>query len=299
MSLKITILFFLIVSAAGCVKIQDSENPESPAPVSKSLPPPEVYEKSALVVDEDLYLWEGEVLNAEQIRHKDTSRKLAALQVYKFDVLELKSGGVLYTLGNDVKIEVADFISDGAIQTFPEGRVAPAGHVGRDGGNIELRLQNPRGYLKAILRGERGGKGADGAPPDEALRGDPGRVYSCAQVERKEHDPSQLLGKQGKRGHPAKDGFRGGNSGGMNIYYPLDADLVFVFEKCPGKGGEGGRGGAGGVRGPAGRACIIQPDERSLSVDYLRGDNGKDGKEGAEGQSQTVCRWWGQQSQCL
>ncbi len=134
------------------------------------------------------------------------------------DSVEFTEEGVLYTLGNNVRLHIKNLVSKkGKITTFPKNAIAAFGHDGRSGGNIFVTIDNAEGHLSFELRGENGGEGLKGPTPDESLKGPTGAFRSLGK------NPFICLGLPGESGGQGRKGFtgmqgqRGGDSGTLEL----------------------------------------------------------------------------------
>jgi hypothetical protein len=200
------------------------------------------------------------------------------------------------------------------IATFPEGSKALVGKDGRSGGQLRFEAEQATGQLRVELRGEDGGDGLPGDPPDHRNRGvdrpshvAPSFTYSTLPC----YDSSYCVGLQttyrctspvplgmdadpGKQGHPGKPGRHGGNSGKLDFQFRSFESLDLLVLNEVGRGGLGGEGGEGGEPGKPGLAwrppgntvdCSAMVDGRPGA----RGVPGFPGNPGMDGRIEMSC----------
>lgn len=305
-TMNVLIMILAMTQICACVEIRDKQSPEPPPMVK-------VQQFGDLVIDEPMYVYAGKILNAADLAQeqkeaatakveavKNSANKLAEHDFeFQFNRLTLTERGVLYTLGNNVRLHVADLKSSGLITTFPEEQTAEQNKDGRAGGHILIDIENGEGALKLILRGEKGGKGLSGASPDKSMKGATGAAGRDGDGFGSNGICSSRatgggLGGQGKKGHPGKDGKTGGDSGTLDLRIQNGQNLTYSIQRKPGRGGErgeGGLGGEGGENGQSGNASF------SCGGFVLMGgiNRGPDGEVGDKGQlgsdgiSQSMC----------
>jgi|GEM_PF-2247291 len=277
---KIHILAVLTTVLSGCIEVKNGEEePTVPAMV-------EVQSEGRRVIDEPMYLYEGRFLTKTELDYelyKNPAGKKNATRDYEFSFtdLEITENGVLYTLGNNVRLHVQNLkTNNGTIVTFPEGATAVQGQNGRHGGHIFLHAQTAQGNLKVQLRGENGGRGVNGKAPDASLKGVNGAPGICTMMNSVLVPVPGKPGGKGLKGYPGGSGGRGGDSGSLEIMITNGEGFSHQVEKIPGLGGKGGSGGAGGEGGDNGEPQCLKglPKQRGPQGDS--GDNGADGKDG-------------------
>lgn len=227
--------------------------------------------------------------------------------VLRYDRLVIGRNAQFITQGLNVKIEIKELISDGGtIRTFKSDQIAAVGTNGRGGGNLELVIGKARGDLQIVMQGEHGGKGVDGAAPDESLRGPRGmrgrdaRYFTSMEgrVFLNSRAHNGLPGGQGLPGFPGGNGFKGGDSGKVSIKVADGEDFQFTYGKSRGRGGPGGVGGAGGPGGYGGEPGIETPPGyngppvRAYAVVGPlgpQGPQGPTGQVGINGYEEKIC----------
>jgi hypothetical protein len=163
--------------------------------------------------------------------------------------------GVLTTNGFNVILNARFLESDdGVLRTFSPGQTAPAGLVGRSGGDIKILAQEASGQLKIEMRGENGG---------------PGKVAEAT------------------KSRDGGDGQRGGDSGNVVLNVGSVDQLKILFSNQPGLKGQGARGAPAGYVG--GGFCAYPGKCMPASL-MPAGRNGIDGEDGQLGQ---FCRYDG------
>jgi hypothetical protein len=273
---KITV--FILVAAtilSGCVRLKDKDEGQGPSGVSVKS-----YEIQNLTIDEPMYLVNGQILRgpeAAQIKEENQSREIGALTEYElhFDHLNFKEGGVLYTMGQVVRIFANDLDSrEGKIISLPENTVAPLLAEGVSGGAIYLQVQHARGVLSVFMVGGKGGSGIKGAT---GLAGD-GRFGVQSMLLGHNLFVHCQIGGPGGQGSP---GARGGSSGIADIEISDSNNFDLKLSRQGGLGGTGGDGGDGGfAKGPE-IGCARNPN--------VYGRQGARGPQGDNGIVQDVC----------
>lgn len=294
---KFATLMSLMTPLVSCVEFKDNE-PEAKPMV-------EVQAVNRLIVDRPLFIFNGRIVTAEDLEYEKFRRtqnasgsipekKETSDVEFKFDELYFAEGGVLYTMGANVRIHARTLSSaNGRIITFPADQKAAVGSKGKDGGHILLNIGRGEGTLLIEMRGEVGGDGVPARLPDAALKGitgAKGKDGNCGAIS----DNGERGGK-GLKGYPGYDGARGGGTGTLELIIEDSNQFTYVLQKIPGLGGtgsEGGQGGAGGDGGQAGDPGRM-PGVLCLSGrggnPGERGDKGDAGKSGPEGEKQTSC----------
>lgn len=279
-------LFLQLVCFSGCIEVRD-----------KYEAAPMVEEQSIrrLIVDEPLYLLNGQFVSQREVAGMKSAAP--ADFEFRFDEVHFEEGGTLYTLGNNVRIHAQTLTSNkGKIATFPQEQTAIAGENGRAGGHLFVSATKAIGILEIEMRGESGGEGLPGNPPDELLRGEkgaPGRRAACGYGTFV-LPTDGLPGLQGLSGYPGHPGGRGGDSGTLELMFKDSTHFTNLIQKFPGKGGKGGRGGAGGAGGPGGdpgfnRKGAFPCRDANRGPEGPQGDTGPEGAPGENGLEQTVC----------
>lgn len=235
---------------------------------------------------------------------------------FRFGVIFMESGSVLYTQGSSVDFVAHRFYADSAkIETFSEQEASTPqanGQQGLSGGLLQIRAKSAAGDLEVHLRGTRGGKGYDFLSEPAALT-TPGPKGRRAESERKEKcsrgrsdadycfeyfncrvPPGDgLPGPIGTAGFEGGPGMPGGATGAAVIQIESDLGPFNVnLLHYPGKGGLGGQGGPGGRGGPGGDPGDLD-SQGGCKVAAKRGPEGPvgpigpQGPEGIEGQVQS------------
>ncbi|MDG0816975.1 hypothetical protein [Bdellovibrio svalbardensis] len=302
-------ILFAMTQLCACVEVRDNKKTEEPAPMVA------VQKFGDLVIDEPMYVYAGQILNAQDLAAaqkesgkeplKESLAKNESLTKqdfeFQFDRLTITERGVLYTLGNNIRLHVADLSSAGLITTFSEDQTAEPNKVGRAGGHILIDVERAEGVLNLVLRGERGGKGLKGANPDPSMKGSEGSPGTDGDAFGSNGICNRRatgggIGGQGKKGHPGQDGKNGGDSGTLELKIKNDQGFTYSIQRKPGRGGErgeGGQGGEGGENGRSGSASFSCGGfVLSLGNEKNRGPEGEPGDKGqpgVDGISQTVC----------
>lgn len=255
------------VALAACVEVRDPEEDQivSAPPVIAAEPKEK---KAELLIDEEMYVYQGQILTMDQIERLTYKRKQNWTPTHLtliFGKIEITSRGKLYTMGNDVNLIVDEFASSrGQIETLPPGTKAALDKPGMNGGYLMLQIGRGEGQLFVTMRGQEGGNGS--ATANNRFYHDV-RQGMCPRP----FDISQLNGIQGKPGR------QGGDSGSFQVKGEIK-DLDIRVHQEP------GRGGAGGAPGQPGE-CV---DEVSYSTDYIhwtKGNPASAGSPGADGQA--------------
>jgi hypothetical protein len=293
---KLLIVSALLTNLPACIEVKD-QGDEPQAMV-------QTIQGGDLKIEEPLYLIEGEFLRESEIQNPEKSQSPSRDYEYNFSNLEIGPKGVLYTMGNKVRINAQNFKTwGGAIASFPEGQSSTSGN-GRSGGYVVVWAQNGEGVLNIVLQGENGKNGEPGAVPSEELKGSRGNngkdMNFCA--------PSAVghkgwPGGRGLQGYKGQAGFLGGDSGAAVVTILSSVSFKLSVNIQEGKGGAGGPGGAGGEGGDPGlgglvSACRRQPDRGETGDKGKTGPMGDSGAPGASGIKQTACLEINKLSQC-
>jgi len=261
----------------------------------------QVIEGGDLTINEPLFLHEGEFLREADFRNYEKSQTSKQDYEYRFSNLNLGPNGILYTLGNNVRIHAQNFISmGGTIASFPEGQTSLTGD-GRHGGHVVLWAQNGEGVLNLFIRGENGKMGDQGDPPSSDLKGNPGKngeeVRFCV-VSLK--DLNGGVGDQGRPGNTGQNGHVGGDSGTAVVTVQSSLSFKVAIDISEGKGGQGGKGGLGGEGGDGGigGASACSKTRAENGKPGPQGSQGNPGRPAANGSKQTVCLEINKLSQC-
>jgi hypothetical protein len=278
---NLLLISLLLTNLPACIEVKDQDD-EPKAMV-------QVIEGGDLKIEEPLYLIEGEFLRESEMQNPEKSQIPSRDYEYRFSSLEIGPKGVLYTMGNKVRIHAQTFRTwGGMIASFPEGQQSSVGE-GRSGGNLMLWAQKTEGNLKVIMRGEQGKQGEPGDEPNESLKGFPGqRGTPIEHMGFDEGGSTYSLpgkggpGNAGKKGFPGKQGYKGGNSGTFEFTSIQDLKFYLTLEVIPGEGGPGGIGGTGGEGGDGG------PGANSASYngkgkDFEKAKDGPPGDRGPQG----------------
>ncbi|MEK2689895.1 hypothetical protein [Bdellovibrio sp. GT3] len=250
-----------LFNLVACVEVMDKDDLKGEVVVK---------EIRNLVIDEPYFLVDGDFVPARRLTNKPNAEMalLGDRQTYALsvDVLTFTDKGVLFTMGQDVRISARVLESqNGWITTFPADHEARLVADGVSGGNISLQVERASGSLNLVMQGERGGVGLTGGDPHPSMDGKsfplprPMNGFGCTQP---------------KEGAPGGLGARGGISGSAHIEILDGEGFVLNAKASPGLGGRGGPGGAGG------RYCMGS---------HKRGPSGATGPVGAEGTVQTIC----------
>ncbi len=298
MSMKWFVTIFLAATQlCACVEIRDNKKTEEAPPMV------EVQRYGDMLVDQPMYIYDGRILSAADlgVAQKETAKSASKDFEFRFDRLTITDRGTLYTLGNNVRLHVADLQAAGVITTFPEDQTAAQNKEGRSGGHILVDIEKGEGSLSIILRGERGGQGLKGDKPDASMmgiNGAPGKngdAFGSNGICNGTATGGGPGGK-GKKGYPGKNGKNGGDSGTLELNIKNVEGFTYSIQRKPGRGGErgeGGQGGEGGENGTHGSASLscggfvfgpINGNNRGPE-----GDPGDKGQLGSDGISQTVC----------
>jgi hypothetical protein len=304
MKLKLMMLLAgSVLSLTACIEVRDKDEENK----SQSMTP--LVEDKGLVIDQEMYIYDGKILNADdldkEIKLNEFQKKLVSNDVeLSYQELTFTENGKLYTLGQNVRLHIGNLnTSNGQIVTFPENETAKAGQNGRSGGHLLLDLKSAKGALKIQMRGENGGRGPDAPPPDENLMGKRGRDISseifngrCAKGPISE-DCGQ--GGKGLKGYPGAPGGSGGNTGSLEVRLNDNSDFTQFIDRIPGHGAHGGSGGLGGIGGPHG---IIDVSSFGLKMEWYQaegfnyiqrygpaGDLGDPGPYGRDGMIENIC----------
>jgi hypothetical protein len=237
---------------------------------------------------------------------KDTSGQT----VMSFDRLVLRPGAKFYTQGLNLKLQIGELISEGGtIATFEDNKFANPQTKGRDGGNLDLVLGHAAGKLTIELRGEDGGAGASGQPPDalpQGAKGATGKDALCMGLPSHTYGPVAAAtsggpGAPGLPGFPGGSGFKGGDSGAVFLKAMTTENFEVTVQKIPGKGGPGGLGGKGGAGGlggdPGTEGCPLIPQTQHFYTTTgpagAEGPQGPPGAPGPDGVLQPACLLFG------
>lgn len=265
------VLAFMVVTT-GCVKLKDKNEDQAPTVVRS-------FEVQNLTVDQPLYLVNGQFLRKEEVastEEQNSQKSLGDRVEYElhFEHLYFKEGGVLYTMGQVVRLYVDDLDSRGGkIISLPEGIVAPLMAEGQSGGSVTLKIQRARGDLLLLMTGGQGGPGISGAQGVDGNDSDEIRtIYNRLG--------GFLMCHVGGRGGSGSQGAQGGSSGIAEIELSDDSNFNLKIIRQAGIGGVGGEGGDGGIsRG--GYACDYSS--------FRKGERGSRGPQGVDGLVQEAC----------
>ncbi|MFM6926897.1 MAG: hypothetical protein ACKOX6_00445 [Bdellovibrio sp.] len=274
-----TTLLVLVVAAItpACVRLKDKDENNQDLKVRLKS-----YEIQNLTIEEPMYLVNGKLVRRDdlaQVKEENYERPLGSQIEYElhFEHLNFKEGGVLYTMGQVVRIFVNDLDSRGGkIISVPDDAVAPLMAEGVSGGSVYLQAQHARGDLGLFMVGGQGGQGIKGAM---GLDGDGSTGMELRFSEAK---GGKLYCGFGFRGGTGSEGARGGASGTADIVIYDDNNFDLHVNRQGGRGGNGGDGGDGGRSGPPGNYCRDVYKEP-------RGPNGARGPQGKDGIVQDIC----------
>lgn len=274
---KITLLLLVAATIlSGCVRLKDKDEGNQDPKVSLKS-----YEIQNLTIDEPMYLVNGELVRRNDFVHAVERNKelpLGSQSEYElhFEQLNFKEGGVLYTMGQVVRIYVNDLDSRaGKIISLPDDTVAPLMADGISGGSILLQVQHARGVLGLFMVGGQGGQGLKGATGADG-------VASNGVEFRYSRGGVKVFCARGGRGEAGAPGARGGSSGTAEVILVDDNNFELSLNRQGGRGGTGGEGGDGGrASGPGGR-CLDVANEP-------RGEIGSRGLQGESGLVQDIC----------
>lgn len=277
---KTFLVAIAVLSLCACVEIKDPEQQTSDEGIGEK---PVMIEKAEqLIVDQPLYLFEGRVLTQSQWEAEGRLPNRDQKIVYQYDFLEISEGAVLYTLGQDVRLNIKKMTSSGAVATFPPGITSPRGQAGIHGGVVDMRIENAEGRMQVVLRGTSGGQGFDGKEPDDALRGRKGKDHPKAICG--DERMAEVGGGPGAPGYRGDDGLPGGNSGKLHLFIKRSEDFIYDIKKEVGGGGAPGNGNPrGGRPGPSGlNNCYASLPFEDPNLFGGPGEDGTKGKDGME-----------------
>ncbi|MBO9668172.1 MAG: hypothetical protein J7501_15325 [Bdellovibrio sp.] len=289
--MKHLLSLILFLTLPACMKIKDKNEGEDRVPQVRIL------QVRNITIDEPYYLVNGELVRAKDFKQDDEQNLKAHLgditeYVLNYDHLTLQEGGIIYTMGQIVRIVAKDLESRGGlITTFPDSIPAASNLEGASGGQLMVDIQHARGDLKILMSGQKGGQGLKGD------LGTPGKVAIGGGIG--DLGPGfgggggggslATLCRKGQVGGVGKEGARGGPSGVAEILIRDDADFNLEVLRRGGLGGDSGEGGDGGE---GSGVCKKNPS--------FRGPKGPLGERGPEGQLETVCVKKGEKPrQCL
>lgn len=304
------ILGVVLVLTIGCVEVRDKE--ES-APVK---PMVRVQSQSRLVIDEEVYLLNGQFLTAPELelelRQAPSSLPVEELE-FHFGEAILGKNAVINTLGHRVRLHIDRLESDGArIQTWPQQFKPQPQQPGRHGGHVFLDVASAKGSMRIQMIGQDGGQGQAGAGPSESMKGAAGTNGAKGLCNHEFAAKAQGQdGAQGLKGYAGGNGARGGDSGTLEINIGSGSEFHLDHYRRPGHGGVGGAGGKGGPGGPGGSPGILSPIRPMVvgssgsgpKMDAARtcnhkvsagkpgpeGETGDRGQDGETGVAQTIC----------
>lgn len=170
-------IFFLLLFP-GCLKIQPKSTLEASPGVTAAATSSDDKAESTfepLVIDGEVIIANNKLvpLDANFDFKKFFLQKLTAKkQRVNFKNFVLTSNAKIYTLGQDVEINVENIIStQGTITTFPDSFPYFQGKNGISGRSIILNITSGRGLLNIFLRGQPGSPGCPGPEPTADLKG--------------------------------------------------------------------------------------------------------------------------------
>lgn len=218
-------------------------------------------------------------------------------------------------LDKNLRIETKEiYFHNTILQTFPEGAKAPVGEEGRSGGRLFLKADKIQGEVRIEMRGEDGGDGKPGNPPDIKLKGNDGHhgsppmyslstgpcpemqvclgayeIYTCSTT-----IPPAGRAENGLRGYRGGDGKKGGNTGRLEIITNDHQEMKLIFLTEVGRGGDPGVGGQGGAPGNPGIAWRPKGEARGCGHPQdghpgKTGGVGPSGEPGKPGRIETSC----------
>ncbi|KHD89722.1 MAG: hypothetical protein OM95_01205 [Bdellovibrio sp. ArHS] len=294
------LLVVLLVPLWGCVEVKDKEPGAAPE-IQEAVAVPE-YED--LTIAEDLYLYQGQFLSADELQNQGRAEELSRQSEaysFRFRKLTFTSSGRLFTMGHKLTLQLDELVSDnGQVATFPEQAVAPQGHNGRHGGHIYIAAKNASGFMTITLRGEKGGLGLAGPDPDTALKGTRGvdaDKIKCLSL-RKEEFCYSGPGNPGLKGYPGGQGGSGGNTGTLSLEVKANDVFQPQIYRIVGPGGDGGPGGLGGEGGDGGHSYRKNPRE-GAGHQGPRGPQGDRGPQGLDGVQEAFCSIDAKGSHCF
>ncbi len=282
----------------------------------------------------DTEVWPGQTFAySVTAREEDSSWELGTVEVkipvdktlgtgehvWDFDVpmgrLHLEKGAVIRLGERDLDLDLLELRSEGGrIETWPTGSLAAAD--GARGGRIRIRAVAAQGAIDLISRGQNGAAGSAGAEGPPGNPGAPGQVAAYEMdfqrlnlIQRRilpglERDAYVIksaaippgAGRDGGTGGNGKDGWRGGDSGGVRLEIQNAGPFLPTLIS---EGGLGGAGGAGGRGGPGGASGLWQGNDGGLPAKYQpryeppapgkAGAAGLDGKPGTAGKAGPIC----------
>lgn len=294
---KLIITFGVLATLSACIEVKDKD--EEGNVVIQTI------EGGDLIVDEPLFLHEGQFLSQDAFQQIRAYAKPP--QEYKIKLASLKMGpkGILYTMGNIVRLDIHYLDSmAGTIATFPEQAQAETGD-GRSGGSLIIEATNAQGVLSIKLVGEAGAQGVHGPPPNFSLKGATGAKgkdggNACLSGNNM-HGTNGGDGGKGKQGFFGGKGFAGGSSGTLSLTVKNSVNFKPEVDIRPGKGGAGGFGGAGGEGGdpgPGGKKPCVKDKYWPSGAKGPQGDRGPTGPSGSDGISETACFYIQQNPMC-
>ncbi len=214
--------------------------------------------------------------------------------------------GLIVLNGKALRIEADTLIvKDAVIQSFEWGTKSQSD--GRAPSPISIKVRNAKGKLKFILNGENGGDAKIPNPWNENDRAGVGlatsshgtqdcNTYSSQSGHRSYFtDEGQVKrcycnkfgasasGQKGKKGRTGGNGFRGGDTGRLNIHITETNELDLEVQKVPGRGGKGAPGGLGSLGGMGARGSNSLCGDNNAGSEGARGERGSSGVRGSRG----------------
>lgn len=233
-----------------------------------------------------------------------------------FERVFMPKDSFLFTQDHNLEIKTKEiYFHRSLIATFPEGAKAELSKEGRSGGHLRIEAHRAIGDVRVELRGEEGGDGLPGDPPDARNKGvdRPSHVPPMFTVSNLPcYDSTYCFGgsrtiytcttpvpvgqdaDHGKQGHSGQPGKAGGNTGKIHFQVQDFKDLELLLLKEVGLGGQGGAGAAGGEPGKPGLAWK-PPGETQNCQPFVDGQPGKrgfvgdPGDDGSPGRIETSC----------
>ncbi|MES3036730.1 MAG: hypothetical protein V4736_02375 [Bdellovibrionota bacterium] len=254
----------------GCVEIQRKDSKERG--------------DEAAALNQPIKFFGDTDLNDESLDQLRASKALIrGAEFYVIDApsISFESGSKLITHGKNIifRAPVIKSSTSSLIETFPEGIRASKGMTGRSGGQILFSAGRVEGKFAFNLRGEAGGQGSQGLPPNETLRGADGKTGNSGLCRMENAGTPAITvvcssptrgfpGQPGKPGFSGKPGFAGGDAGNVTFEIVEQRSFeAFIEVNEPGLGGMGGPGGKGGqpgVKGADGQMAMAWDLERIL-----------------------------------
>lgn len=226
---------------------------------------PNIVEYKCSATDNELLLDSATIKIPKSYVIRGQKTLQAAINATEISTLVLDKGAELSTDGDDIKLTVAELISnEGKIVTHASDAVNKTyeNRPGASGGSIDLTINKGIGEVTFEMRGLNGGAVTRVPEKNPAItQFNPRNNGTCNPSSQYKKNDTRCMGKPGDKGARGLQGFQGtsgGNTGVLKLKTIAEQDLNISIHHFPGKGSVGGNGGKGGAGGPGGKGNFIR-----------------------------------------